>query len=77
MKKQLVEVATIMNDGGWRTLRELSIRHGSIPEASASARLREMRRYGWIIERRRAVLPGVPATARVYAYRARRGVKRG
>ena len=50
---QLVQVAAAMSDGQWHTLAELSSRVGA-PEASVSARLRDLRkpRFGaYIIER--------------------------
>ena len=45
----------LMSDGNWRTLREISEAVGS-PEASVSARLRDLRKPkwgGWCVERRR------------------------
>jgi hypothetical protein len=68
--RQLAEVMAIMDDGGWRTLREIAVRHGAIPEASASARLRAIRSLGFDVERRAAHLPGNHAR-RVFEYRVR------
>lgn len=45
----------LMRDGNWRTLREISVAVCS-PEASVSARLRDLRKPrwgGWVVERRR------------------------
>jgi hypothetical protein len=70
VKRQLSDVYQIMQDHGWRTLRELATRHGNLPEASASARLRELRRVGYIVERRPARLPA-GVKAKVYEYRVR------
>lgn len=50
--RQLVAVRDCMADGQWRTLREISQATGA-PEASASARLRELRHDGHTVERRR------------------------
>jgi len=52
---QMSRVLTVMRDGEWRTLAELS-RAAEAPEASVSARLRDLRkaRFGaWTIARRR------------------------
>ncbi len=52
---QLQRVFTVMRDGRWRILAELHQATGD-PEASLSARLRDLRkpRYGsWRLERRR------------------------
>lgn len=57
---QLVAVRTLMLDGLWRTLREISDEVGA-PEASVSARLRDLRKpqFGkYSVERRRRGLPG-------------------
>jgi hypothetical protein len=53
---QLVAVLELMSDGHWRTLRRISEETGA-PEASVSARLRDARKVGWTVERRRAA-PG-------------------
>lgn len=50
--KQYVAVVKAMSDGKWHTLGSLSMMVGA-PEASVSARLRDMRRDGWEIDRRR------------------------
>jgi hypothetical protein len=66
---QLLRVLEVMNDGEWRTLRELSDEaDGS--EASVSARLRDLRkpRFGArIVERRRRG----QATRGIHEYRLR------
>lgn len=52
---QLGRVQTLMEDGVWRTLAEVAALVGS-PEASVSARLRDLRKErfgGWHVERRR------------------------
>jgi hypothetical protein len=53
--RQMAEVAKCMADGAWRTLEELALATGN-PEASVSARLRDLRkdRWGsWVVLRRR------------------------
>lgn len=47
LKGQMLKVYELMRDGSWRTLREIADSVGS-PEASVSARLRDLRkdRYG-------------------------------
>jgi hypothetical protein len=53
--KQLTKVRELMLDGEWRTLRQCSDFTGA-PEASISARLRDLRkpRFGeYVVERRR------------------------
>lgn len=50
---QRADVMKAMSDGNWHTLRELARDLGH-PEASISARLRELRSYGRIIEKQRA-----------------------
>ena len=50
--RQLVTVRDLMTDGQWRTLREISDATKA-PEASVSARLRELRGLGSKVERRR------------------------
>lgn len=52
LNRQQMAVFDVMRDGCWRSLRELSDASGA-PEASASARLRDLRRMGWTVERRR------------------------
>ena len=44
-------VAEFMESGNWHTLRAISIACGA-PEASVSARLRDLRRKGRTVERR-------------------------
>lgn len=48
--RQYVAVRDIMADGEWHTLGEIAFL-ANAPEASASARLRDMRRDGWEVER--------------------------
>lgn len=57
LRKQFSEVQQLMSDGKWRTLREIG---GALrfPEASVSARLRDMRKpkFGaYVVERRRVM----------------------
>lgn len=52
LSKQSSAVAVAMSDMRWRTLREISNATGA-PEASASARLRDLRKLGCIVDRRR------------------------
>jgi hypothetical protein len=53
------KVYDLMQDGAWRTLYEIACKTGA-PEASASARLRDLRRAGLVVERRRmASMPGL------------------
>lgn len=55
LSEQLKAVIAIMRDGTWRTLAELA-RLVNAPEASVSARLRDLRkeRFGaWTVDRRR------------------------
>ena len=55
LRSQQADVARAMADGGWHSLSELSERTGH-PEASVSARLRDLRKPRWgsnIIQRRR------------------------
>lgn len=52
LNKQLRAVAECMADGQWRTLAEIAAATGA-PEASASARLRDLRRLGLTVDRRR------------------------
>lgn len=49
---QLQRVADVMSDGWWHGLGELAEATND-PEASVSARLRDLRRWGWAVERRR------------------------
>ncbi|TAL40788.1 MAG: hypothetical protein EPN91_12340 [Salinibacterium sp.] len=67
LSEQLGAVVAIMRDGEWRTLAELA-ELVSAPEASVSARLRDLRkpRFGaWTVERRR-----VPEGNGLHQYRA-------
>jgi DNA-binding Lrp family transcriptional regulator len=63
-----------MKDGGRRTLREIAARiGGNIPEASISARLRDLRKLGYQVERRPDPVSSIPGFVRVYSYRVIRG----
>ena len=56
LNAQTRRVYDLMRDGEWRTLRALSARTGD-PEASVSARLRDLRKAkfgGFTVDRRRA-----------------------
>ena len=63
LARQQRVVYDLMQDGAWRTLYEIACKTGA-PEASASARLRDLRRAGLTVERRR--LAGMPS---VWEYR--------
>ena len=69
LTRQLAAVLGVMTDGQWRTLAELStLVHA--PEASVSARLRDLRkpRFGfWIVLRQR-----VPGRRGLHQYRVLR-----
>ena len=52
LESQYCRVRDLMNDGQWRTLGEIRAATNH-PEASISARLRDMRRGGFKVERRR------------------------
>jgi hypothetical protein len=52
LSRQAGNVAFAMRSGHWRTLREISKESGA-PEASASARLRDLRKRGCIVDIRR------------------------
>lgn len=55
LAKQLARVLEIMSDGAWRTLGELGAQ-AQAPQASVSARLRDLRKKkfgGHLVERRR------------------------
>lgn len=57
--RQQRAVYGLMKDGIWRTLYLIACATGA-PEASASARLRDLRRSGLTVERRRIEgMPGV------------------
>lgn len=60
LSKQFERVRDLMLDGQWRTLREIADTLG-IPEASASARLRDLRkaRFGAFLVERQAGENGV------------------
>lgn len=50
LERQADRVRELMVDGQWRTLAEISAATGA-PEASVSARLRDLRREGYVVER--------------------------
>lgn len=55
LRRQLEAVKRVMQGGEWRTLAEIALLAGC-PEASASARLRDLRKpkFGaWTVERQR------------------------
>ena len=55
IRGQLIRLLDYMNDGYWHTLPEIAVAT-DIPESSASADLRHLRKPehgGWIIEKRR------------------------
>lgn len=61
LNKQMKKVYLVMKDGEWRTLSELSAETGS-PEASVSARLRDLRKVkfgAFTVERRRITDSGL------------------
>jgi hypothetical protein len=74
---QLARVEYVMQDGAWRTLAEVVAatreRFDRIDtEAAASARLRDLRRLGWTVERR-----GRDGSRRWIEYRATAPVRAG
>jgi len=55
LRKQLAKVRAIMSDGQWRTLKQLAAA-AEAPEASVSARLRDLRKKkfgGFTVDRQR------------------------
>lgn len=52
LRRQLDGVRRLMRDGGWRSLRAIASAL-SFPEASVSARLRQLRHEGFDVQRRR------------------------
>jgi hypothetical protein len=63
-------VEELMQDGEWRSLNEIAVALRKLyrthfPEASISARLRDMRRAGYVIERKRK-----QPTGGLWVYRA-------
>jgi hypothetical protein len=60
LRRQLVRVRSLMLDGRWRTLAEISLVTG-YPEASVSARLRDLRkaRFGSHLVEREYVSKGL------------------
>lgn len=63
LRAQLERVRNLMRDGEWRTLHDIGTRTGD-PEASVSARLRDLRREGLVVERKR-----VPKGNGLHVYR--------
>ena len=53
MAAQLLKVYVVMRQGRWMTLAEIAY-HAKTPEASASARLRDLRKKGFVISKRKA-----------------------
>lgn len=51
LKNQLGRVYRVLSDGKWRTLREIANEAGC-PEASASARFRELGQEGFITDKK-------------------------
>lgn len=67
LTRQLSRVRALMLDGKWRTLREISEALGGEPEASVSARLRDLRANrngGYIVDRE-----AVPGQRGLFKYR--------
>jgi predicted transcriptional regulator len=64
IRRQRDRVLAVMSLGEWRTLQQISMLTGA-PEASASARLRDLRKLGWIVQRER-----VEGAAGLWKYRA-------
>jgi hypothetical protein len=61
LARQVVRVQDLMRDGVWRTLRDIAAT-ALCSEASASARLRDLRKPefgGYNVERRKTAVPGV------------------
>lgn len=65
LSKQLKSVLALMSDGGWRTLADIS-QAVNAPEASVSARLRDLRREGYVVDRHR-----LPQKNGLHSYRLR------
>jgi hypothetical protein len=70
LTSQQKRVEALMGDGGWRTLPAIvaemkKLYRVQCGEASVSARLRDMRRGGWVIERQRTA-----PNSGLWAYRA-------
>lgn len=74
LNKQMRRVYNFMCLGGWYTLRDIAKGAGD-PEASVSARLRDLRKLkfgGWIVHRRRmanALAAGVTSRRGTFEYR--------
>jgi hypothetical protein len=60
-----------LRTGCWCTLGELQVRIGKGSEAGISARLRELRKLGFVVERRRR--PHVPGERGLFEYRLQGG----
>jgi len=58
LARQAARVFDFVKDGEWYTLRDISEATGS-PEASVSARLRDFRRMGCTVDRRRKEFGGL------------------
>jgi hypothetical protein len=67
LSNQLKAVRSLMLDGNWRTLSEISVACG-IPQQSASARIRDCRKHplNYEVERR-----AVPGQSGLFEYRLR------
>lgn len=58
LSTQLIRVESLMVDGKWRTLEQINNdleqvhTDSKFPGASISARLRDLRRHGYVVERR-------------------------
>ncbi len=57
MAKQLKAVYGVMKDGRWRTLAEIAF-HAGAPEASVSARIRDLERLNGIVHMKRKAKQG-------------------
>lgn len=66
LSRQWERIYHVMCDHSWRTLSELCKETGD-PEASASARLRDLRKMGYTVERRRR--PGFDERRGIFEYR--------
>ena len=50
---QINRIIDLMRDGRWLTLGQIVTALGSISEAGCSARLRDCRRMGWTVNKKR------------------------
>jgi hypothetical protein len=55
LRRQLDAVRRLMKDGAWRTLHRIAA-DTRFPEASVSARLRQLRHEGFDVQRRRVTV---------------------